>query len=72
MFRRQVARWREMTAAERAELADRLSIDVAALATAGIAHKQPALSSEELKRALAGRRYGQGLVEAAYPPQRSA
>lgn len=66
VFRRQVERWRSMTAIERVELADRLSIDVAAIAVAGIRVDWPDASPEDLRHELARRRYGRTFADAAY------
>lgn len=53
-------------------MADQLSIDVEALAAAGIAHQRPGVSPAELTRELAQRRFGHDLAEAAYHHARSA
>ncbi len=55
-----------MTALERAEFADCLSVDVAAIAVAGIRVDRPEASPEELRHELARRRYGKTLADAAY------
>lgn len=66
VFRRQVDRWRQMTPAERAALADRLSIDVAALASSGIRHVQPDISEDRLAHELVRRRHGRDLADGAW------
>lgn len=65
VFRRQIALWRSMTAGERALLADRLSIDVATLAAAGVRREIPEISDHELALELTRRRHGRTLSEAA-------
>ena len=66
VFRRQVDRWREMTPAQRAELADHLSVDVVKMASAGIRRDRPDISADELARELARRRYGRAFADAAW------
>jgi len=55
-----------MSPAERARLADQLSVDVATLAAAGIAATNPGISQADLVRELASRRYGAEVVEGAF------
>jgi hypothetical protein len=55
-----------MSAIERAELADRISVDVTAIAIAGIAADLPGAGPREVRRELARRRYGESIAEAAY------
>lgn len=62
----QIARWRSMTTAERAELLDRLCADVTALALTGIDRDLPGLDHHGRLRELARRRYGDELADAAY------
>lgn len=61
-----VARWRAMTIAERADLTQRLCLDVERLARAGIAARYPTYSEVEICHELARRRYGNALADAAY------
>ena len=61
-----VAEWRTMSPLERADLADRLSIDVGMLAVAGIRSQYPGLDGTDLAHELARRRYGSALADAAY------
>lgn len=68
VFGRQIARWRAMTAAERALLADRLSVDVASMASAGIRRDHPGISDHDLMAELIRRRNGAALAEAAANP----
>ena len=58
MRRDQADRWRGMTPAERAAMADRLSVDVTRLAIAGIRAQHPDATDEEVPHELARRRYG--------------
>jgi len=58
--------WRAMTVQERAELTQRLCLDVEQVARAGIVARYPAYSEIEICRELARRRYGAALVDAAY------
>ena len=64
--RRQVAGWRAMSPGERALLADRMSVDVAEIAIAGIQLVMPDASAQEVCHELARRRYGRRLADAAY------
>jgi hypothetical protein len=66
VVRRQVAQWRSMTPLERAELADKLSADVAVIARAGIRFDMPGASPEAVRHELARRRYGRTVADAAY------
>ncbi len=66
VFRRQIERWREMTPAERAALADRLSIDVVTMASSGIRRDRPDISEDELVRELVRRRHGRELADVAW------
>ncbi len=66
VFRRVVERWRAMEPVERAELADRLSIDVATIALAGIRFDMPDATPADVRRELARRRYGKAFADAAY------
>ena len=61
-----IASWRAMTVAERAALIRQLCADVDRLARAGIVAREPTLTEIEVSRALARRRYGSALVDAAY------
>jgi hypothetical protein len=66
VFRRQVACWRAMSAGELALLADRMSVQIAEIAVAGIRHVMPDASPHEVRHELARRRYGRRLADAAY------
>jgi len=66
VFRRQLDRWREMTPAERAALADRLSIDVVTMASSGVRRDRPDIADDELARELVRRRHGRVLADAAW------
>jgi hypothetical protein len=66
LFRDQVQRWRSMTAFERAELADRLSVDVANIAVAGIRFDLPDAGPEAIRFELARRRYGTAVAAQAF------
>jgi len=66
VFQRQIDRWRSMSPIERARLADRLSADIAAIATAGILRDHPGATNREVRRELVRRRYGEDLAVAAY------
>ncbi len=70
LFRRQIDRWRSMSPMERACLADQLSADVTAVATAGILRDHPGATDRLVRRELVRRRYGEDLAIAAYgvPP----
>jgi hypothetical protein len=68
VFRRQVARWREMSPGELALLADRMSVEIAEVAIAGIRYVMPDASPHEVHHELARRRYGRRLADAAYSP----
>jgi hypothetical protein len=59
-------RWRAMSIGERAELTQRLCLDVERLARAGILARYPAYSEIEICHELARRRYGTALAGAAY------
>ncbi|MEZ5177317.1 MAG: hypothetical protein R2746_03275 [Acidimicrobiales bacterium] len=61
-----LARWRTMSPAERATVADHLSIDVATLAEAGTLAQRPTLTGVALRHELARRRYGAALADAAF------
>lgn len=63
---RQLERWREMSPAERAAVASRLSVGVTRLAIAGILAERPAATPDELRHELARRRYGQALADAVF------
>jgi len=58
--------WRAMSIRERAELTQRLCIDVEQIARAGIVARYPAYSEIEICHELARRRYGTALADAAY------
>lgn len=58
--------WRAMSPVERALIADQLSVDVTALAKAGIRAQNPGISDVDLLHELARRRYGSALADAAY------
>ena len=58
--------WRVMTILERAELTQRLCVDVERLARAGIVARYPSHSEIEVCYELARRRYGTALADAAY------
>ena len=58
--------WRAMSPLERAGLADRLSVDIAVLARAGIRARRPDIAETDLLHELARRRYGSALADAAY------
>lgn len=64
--RRQLDVWRAMTPAERAAVADRLSIDVTRFAIAGIEAQLPGAGPERVRHELARRRYGRRLADAAF------
>jgi hypothetical protein len=66
VFRRQVAAWRAMSPGERLLLADRMSVDIAEIAIAGIRCAMPGASPREVRHELARRRYGRRLADAAY------
>lgn len=55
-----------MSIGERAELTQRLCLDVETLARAGIVARHPADSEIEICHELARRRYGATLADAAY------
>lgn len=61
-----VDRFRSMSPAERVSLADRLSVDIATLAVAGIRARNPEITEADLLHELARRRYGAELADAAY------
>jgi hypothetical protein len=60
------ASWRAMSRQERAELTQRLCVDVERLARAGIVARYPNYSEIEICHELARRRYGDALADAAY------
>lgn len=64
----QVARWRQMTIAERLDLVEQLCADVERMAVAGIRSAAPDLDDVGVRRELARRRYGSALADAAYGP----
>jgi hypothetical protein len=55
-----------MSVGERAELTERLCVDVELLARAGIIARYPAFSEIEICHELARRRFGAALADAAY------
>ena len=59
-------RWSEMSIGERAELLQKLCIDVERFARAGIRARHPGYSEIEICHELARRRYGAALADAAY------
>jgi len=61
-----VASWRGMTVLDRAELTQRLCLDVERLARADICARHPTFSTVEVSHELARRRYGRALADAAY------
>lgn len=61
-----IGRLRAMSPVQRAMLADQLSVDVAALAEAGVRARSPNITRAELLHELARRRYGSALADAAY------
>ena len=63
---------RAMSPIERVRIADRLSVDVAALAETGIRARWPALARADLLHELARRRYGSALADAAFQRSRPA
>jgi hypothetical protein len=58
--------WRAMSVQERADVTQRLCVDVERLARAGIAARYPSHSEIEICHELARRRYGSALADAAY------
>lgn len=58
--------WRAMSVQERADLTQRLCVDVERLACAGIVARYPSYSEIEICEELARRRYGTALADAAY------
>jgi hypothetical protein len=58
--------WRAMSVQERADLTQRLCVDVERLAPAGIVARYPSYSEIEICHELARRRYGNALADAAY------
>jgi hypothetical protein len=60
------ASWRAMSVQERADLTQRLCVDVERLARAGIVARYPSYSEIEICHELARRRYGNALADAAY------
>ena len=54
-----------MTPAERAAVADRMSVDVATMAISGIRRRHEDISDRDLLRELVRRRHGQQLADAA-------
>ena len=70
VFRRQLARFREMTPLQRLELADQLSADVTELALIGIRAQHPEYGPAEVLAELVRRRYGKELASAAFPHAR--
>ncbi len=72
VLERQLDGWRMRTPLERAQLADRMSVDVTALAIAGIRFERPDATADEVRHELARRRYGRALADAAFsiPPPR--
>lgn len=62
-----VGRLRAMTPAQRALLADQLSLDVATIALAGIRAANPEMTEGDALRELARRRYGSVVADAASP-----
>ncbi|MFV0317701.1 MAG: hypothetical protein ACK5O2_12170 [Microthrixaceae bacterium] len=64
VFGRQIARWRAVTTVARAVLADRLSVDVVSMASAGIRSDRPDISDHELMVGLVRRRHGAALAKA--------
>jgi len=63
----QLEQWRSMTPTERFELSNRLSIDVAQLAIAGIRFRCPDATSEAVIHELARRRYGDDVARPLSP-----
>ena len=61
-----VARWRTMSVADRVELVTAMCADVERLAIAGITGQHPEFSEVQIRHALATRRYGSALADAAY------
>ena len=57
-----------MTPLERAELANQMSIDVAAFAVAGIRAQFPDATEARVRYELCRRRYGSALADAAFGP----
>lgn len=64
-----VACWRSMSVADRVALIDQMNADVERIAVAGIRLTQPDLDGHELRHALASRRFGRALADAAYRAQ---
>jgi hypothetical protein len=61
-----VARWRVMSANERASLTDRICRDVETIAIAGIRATMPSATDRDVRHELARRRYGSALADAAF------
>lgn len=68
VYRLQIAIWRAMTPAERAQIADQLSVDVTEMARAGIRMQHPDFTPKQVTAELVRRRYGRKLAEAAFGP----
>jgi hypothetical protein len=64
---RQIEQWRSMSPAERFGIANRLSADVTRLAIAGIRHRHPDASPEDVTYELARRRYGDEVTRPLRP-----
>ncbi len=64
-----VACWRSMSIADRVALIDQMNTDVEMMAVTGIKLTQPDLDGHELRHALASRRFGRALADAAYRAQ---
>lgn len=64
---RQIEIWRSMTPTQRADLARRLSIDVARMAVAGIRAQHPDATEDEVRYELARRRYGEEIAAPLRP-----
>ena len=67
VFRRQVAAWKQMSPGERGQVANQLSIDLRALAIAGIRRQHPDATPAQVNHELARRWYGRVVADAAYP-----
>jgi hypothetical protein len=61
-----MATWRAMSVSERAELTERLCLDVERLARADIYARHPTFTAIEVSHELARRRYGAALADSAY------
>lgn len=69
-YEAQIAAYRRMSGSERLNIAFKLSLDVRALAAAGIRKRRPELTERQVAQELFRQIYGDELFLQVYPPQK--